>query len=99
MHRDGRLTNRQINRLSCKVGVDWDSLAGLLDFPESQREEIRTNHEKYPDYTSKALRIFSLYNSRKDFDFCHLKNCVQEIERPDLINELAVEKQVLYPMS
>ena len=98
MHRDGRLTNGQIHRLSYTIGVDWDSLAGLLDIPYSQREEIRTNHVKYPDCTKKALQMFSLYNNREDFNFCNLQKCVHEIERLDLIDDLrSVENQV-YPM-
>ena len=80
------------------IGVDWDSLAGLLDVPYSQREEIRTNHVKYPDCTKKALQIFSLYNNREDFNFCNLQKCAQEIERLDLINELPPVEDQVYPM-
>ena len=99
VRREERLPNSEIIRLSGVLGVDWDCLAGLLDIPYSQREEIRTNQMKYPDCTSKASKIFSLYNNREDPEFYILRKCFQELERQDLLNELPpVENQVYYSM-
>mgnify|MGYP002804545692 CR=1 FL=1 len=70
------------------IGVDWDSLAGLLDIPYSDREEIRVNHAKYPDFFSKAERIFALFNSLECFGRNDLEKCVEELGRNDLKKQM-----------
>ena len=81
--------------MSRMIGVDWDSLAGLMDIPYSEREEIRVNHAKYPDFFSKAEQIFALFNCCECFGRQDLEKCVEELGRQDLKNEMKpVENEV-----
>ena len=90
-----KLTNGEISRVSRVVGVDWDGLAGLLDIPYSEREEIRVNDRKYPDSYSKAGQILELFNGRRDFSRHVLEKCAEELERQDLKDKLhPVENEV-----
>ena len=81
--------------MSRRIGFDWDSLAGLLDIPYSEREEIRVNLQKFPGSFSKAEQILELFNDSKFFDRYYLQKCLEELGRHDLKNEmLPVENEV-----
>ena len=83
--------------MSPKVGLDWDSLAGLMDIPYAEREEIRVNYGKYPRFSSKAKRVFELFNNSKCFDRHALVKYFEELRRHDLKNEmLPVEDEVFH---
>ncbi|XP_028404382.1 uncharacterized protein LOC114527015 [Dendronephthya gigantea] len=60
VYRRTKLTRVEITRMSRMVAMDWDSLAGLLDIPYEEREEIRTNYMKYPDSPSKAEKVLNI---------------------------------------
>ena len=66
--------------------MDWDSLAGLMDIPYAEREEIRVNCGKYPSGSSKAKRVFELFNDNKYFDRHILAKYFEELRRNDLKN-------------
>ena len=81
--------------MSCLLGVDWDNLAGLLDIPYSDREEIRDNHPKYPDSYSKAEQIFTLFNDSQYFGRHILEKYLKELDRQDVIRLMCpVENKV-----
>ena len=86
--RKTKLRSKEITRMSRVVGVDWDSLAGLMDIPYSDREEIRVNSMKYPDSYSKAGQIFALFNGSQNFDRHILERYVHELGRLDVISEM-----------
>ena len=70
------------------IAGDWDSLAGLLDIPYPEREEIRLNHAKYPDFPSKAQQVLELVNCRECIGRHDLAKCVEELERDDLKEQM-----------
>ena len=78
------------------VAMDWDSLAGLLDIPYEEREEIRTNCVKYPDYPSKAEEILKHFNGSNRFDRDVFEKCVDELGRHGLINKLHPMKNEVF---
>ena len=80
--------------MSTGVGVDWDCLAGLMNIPYSEQEKIRMNHAKYPDFFSKAQKIFSLFNGREDFCRGDLKKCVEELNLRDVKKEMPNVQEV-----
>ncbi len=74
--------------MSHMVGVDWASLAGLLNIPYSQQEEIRANHKKYPDSYSKAQQILALFNGSREFDRDILERYFDEMGRADVKDKM-----------
>ena len=97
IHRSTKLAVPEIDTMSSKVGIDWDNLAALMDIPYSKREEIRVNYVKYPSMSSKAKRVFELYNESKCFDRHILAKHFEELQRQDLKNEMPpLEDEVIY---
>ena len=88
VYRTTRLTNREISRISTLVGEDWDRVAGLMDIPYSEREEIKMNHAIDQDSFSKAEKIFSLFNDREDFCRNALGKCFEELNLHDVKSEI-----------
>ena len=88
MYRTTKLTNKEISRMSKVIGVEWNGLAGLMDIPYSEREEIRKNQAKYPDSYSKAEKIFLLFSDSKDFCRGALEKWVEELNLHDVKNEM-----------
>jgi hypothetical protein len=74
--------------MSRVIGVDWDSLGGLMDIPYSEREEIRVNHVEYPNFSKKAEKTFALLIGRDDFGRRDLEKCIEELGRNDLRHEM-----------
>ena len=92
-----KLTEGEIDAMSPKVGMDWDNLAALMDIPYSHREEIRINYVKYPDFSSKAKRVFERFSESKSFDRHILVKHFKELRRQDLINEMPpMEDEVIH---
>ncbi len=99
MYRATKLTNEEISQISPKVGLDWDGIAGLMDIPYAEREEIRVNCGEYPKFSSKAKRVFELVNDSKCFDRHKLVKYFEELRRYDLINEmLTVTDEVFHDL-
>ena len=88
VYRTTRLTSREISRISTLVGEEWDRVAGLMDIPYSEREEIKMNHANDQDSFSKAEKIFSLFNDREDFCRNALKKCFEELNLHDVKSEI-----------
>ena len=88
MYRTTKLTNKEISRMSKVIGVEWNGLAGLMDIPYSEREEIRKNQAMYPDSYSKAEKIFLLFNDSKNFCRGALEKWVEELNLHDVKNEM-----------
>ena len=66
-----------------------------MDIPYSEREEIRVNFGKYLSFSSKAKRVFELFNNSKCFGRHNLVKYFEELRRHDLKNEmLPVEDEV-----
>ena len=86
IHRTTKLTSVEINWISPKLGIDWDSLAALMDISYSEREEIRVNYVKYPSLSSKAKRVFELFNDTENFGRHVLAKYFEELGRHDMKN-------------
>ncbi|XP_028404256.1 uncharacterized protein LOC114526913 isoform X2 [Dendronephthya gigantea] len=80
-----RNTKERISRI---IGRDWDYLAGLMDIPYAEREEVRNNYTMYPDFTSKAKKILDDFNSNDHFWLHILEKCFEEMGLGDLRREL-----------
>ena len=92
-----KLTKGEITRMSCMVGLDWDSLAGLMNIPYSEREEIRVDCGNYLSISSKAKKVFELFNDSTFFDRHILIKYFKELGRHDLEKKmLPVEDQVFH---
>ena len=97
IHRSTKLTNGEITAMSPKVGMDWDNLAALMDISYSEREEIRVDYVKYPSTTSKAKRVFELFNNSQCFDRHILEKHFEELRRHDLKHEMPpMEDEVIH---
>ena len=100
MYRTTKLTNEEISRISQEVGIDWESLAGLMHIPYSEREEIRVNYVKYPSFLSKAKRVFELFNDSKCFNRHNLVKYFKELGRDDLKKKMIpVEDEVFHDLN
>jgi hypothetical protein len=76
------------------VGLDWDSLAGLMNIPYSEREQIRVDYGNYLSFSSKAKKIFELFNESTFFDRHILIIYFKELGRHDLEKEMLPVDQV-----
>ena len=92
--RNGRLTNSFITRLSRQVGVDWDSLAGLMDIPYEDREQIKQDEKNYPDIRSKAQKILNMFNEGSNFGRKLLVKFLEELGRHDVVETIKDFDQV-----
>jgi hypothetical protein len=83
--------------MSRDIGADWDSLAGLMDIPYFDREEIRVDNLNYLSIRSKAKKVFELFNDSTLFNRHILVKYFKELGRHDLENKLLpMEDQVFY---
>ncbi|XP_028404412.1 uncharacterized protein LOC114527037 [Dendronephthya gigantea] len=86
------LSPREMYRLSRCVGVDWDSLAGLMDIAKEERDDIRYNFAVYSDHRSRAEKILSIFNRKRDFSRKKLVECLKEIRKLDVIRPIITGK-------
>ena len=86
------LSSREMFRLSRRIAVDWDSLAGLMGIAEEEREDIRRNNCVYCDIRSRAEKILSIFNRRNDFSRKKLVEHLNEISKLDLIGPVITGK-------
>ena len=75
-------------RLSRHIAVDWDNLAGLMDITKEERDDIRCNIGIYSDNRSRAEKILSIFNRKKDFSRKKLVECLKEIKKLDVIQPI-----------
>ena len=83
------LSPREMFRLSRCIAVDWDSLAGLLDIAKEERDDIRCNIGIYNDNRSRAEKVLSIFNRKKNFSRKKLVECLKEINRLDVALPIA----------
>ena len=90
--------------MSPMIATEWSSLAGLLNIPYYKQEDIRLNHTKYPSLTSKAKKIFKLFNASKVCSRAALKKHFKELGRDDVgcemlrfENEVCCNLNFFYP--
>ncbi len=68
-----------------------------MDIPYSEREEIRVNVGEYLSFSSKAKRVFELFNDSKCFDRHNLVKYFKELGRDDLKSKMIpVKDEVFY---
>ncbi|XP_028404145.1 uncharacterized protein LOC114526821 [Dendronephthya gigantea] len=82
------LSPREMYRLSRRIAVDWDSLAGLMDIAKEERDDIRRNIRIYHDNRSQAEKILSIFNRRRDFSRKKLIECLKELKKIDIIRPI-----------
>ena len=82
-----RLSSRELYRISRRIVVNWESLAGLLDIAAEDRDIIRTD-DKYNDVRSRAEKMLSIFNRSEDFSREKLASCLKEIGRLDLMEPI-----------
>ena len=85
--RNTPLSSREMYRLSQRIVVDWDSLAGLMDIGREQRDNIRYN-TIYNDDRARAEKILSMINNKKGFSRNKLVDCLKKIKKLDLIRPI-----------
>ena len=59
-----------------------------MDICYSEREEIRVNYVKYPSLSSKAKRVFELFNDSERFGRHILVKYFEELGRHDMKSEM-----------
>ena len=82
---DTRLSSREMYRLSQRIVVDWEALAGLMNITRAERDEIRCNYFLYYDSRSRAEKILSIFNQREDFSREKLAACLEEVQQLELM--------------
>ena len=85
--RHTRLSSRETYRLSRRIGVDWDSLAGLMDIANEERNNIQRN-PIYQDDFQKAEKVLSMINKSKKFSREHLVERLKEIGKIDCMQPI-----------
>ena len=89
---DTRLSSREMYRLSQRIVVDWEALAGLMNITRAERDEIRFNCFLYSDSRSRAEKILSIFNQREDFSRKKLAACLEEIQQLELVEPVTTGK-------
>jgi predicted lipoprotein len=78
------LSSREMYWLSRCIPDKWDTLAGLMNITRADRNNIRHDN-RYIDNRSRAEKILSIINHRKDFSRTKLADCLEEMQQLDLI--------------
>ncbi len=78
------LSSREMYRLSQRIVVDWDRLAGLMDITRAERDDVRYSL-LYNDSRSRAEKILSIFNQRDDFSREKLAAFFEEIQQLELL--------------
>ena len=79
------LSPREMYRLSQRIVINWEALAGLMNITRAERDEIRFNCFLYNDSRSQAERILSIFNQREDFSRKKLAACLEEIQQLEFV--------------
>ncbi len=80
-----RLSPREMYRLSQRIVINWEALAGLLNITGAERDEIRFNYFLYNGSRSRAEKILSIFNQREDFSRKKLAARLEEIQQLELV--------------
>ena len=79
------LSSRELYRLSQRIVVDWERLAGLMGIAGAEGDDIRCNYFLYNDSRSRAEKILSIFNQREDFSREKLAACLEEVQQLELM--------------
>ncbi len=79
------LSPREMYRLSQRIVINWEALAGLMNITRAERDEIRFNNFLYSDSRSRAEKILSIFNQREDFSRKKLAARLEEIQQLELV--------------
>ncbi|XP_028404411.1 uncharacterized protein LOC114527036 isoform X2 [Dendronephthya gigantea] len=82
------LSPREMFRLSQRIAVEWDSVGGLMDIAKEERDDIRSNVAVYSDNRSRAEKILSIFNHKRDFSRKKLVECLKGIRKLDVIRPI-----------
>ena len=83
------LSSREMHRLSRRICVDWDRLAGLMNIAKAERDNIRANMT-FNDDIAKAEKVLSMFNKKRDFSRDKLVECLKGIGKIDLIEPVTI---------
>ena len=81
------LSSRETYRLSRRIVLDWDSLAGLMDIAAEVRQNIQSNC-MFTDNRAKAEKVLSIFNYKRGFSRRKLVEHLKEIKELDLIRPI-----------
>ena len=81
------LSSREMYRLSQRIVLDWDSLAGLMDITTAERDDIRYSC-LYNNSRSRAEKILSIINNKKNLSREKLAACLKGMQMLDLISPI-----------
>ena len=79
-----RLSSREMFRLSERVSADWYKLAGEMNIPKEKRYDIQ-NNVIYTDNRSRAEKILSIFNNKREFSRKKLAGVLRAANMLDLI--------------
>lgn len=82
-----RLSEREIERLSSEIQLNWTWLAGLLNIPSNETEGIAAS-TCYSTFKDKAAQMLKTYNRAKEFSRKDLAKYLEEINLPDVKENL-----------
>lgn len=82
------LSPREMFRLSQRIAVHWDRLAGLVGVTRAVRDDIRYSNGGYYDNCARAEKILSIINSRRNFLREDLACCLREIGQNEWIEPI-----------
>ena len=78
------LSSREMFRLSKRIAADWYQLAGEMNIPGEERDDIRSN-VIYTDNRSRAEKILSIINNKYEFPREKLQQVLKIVKKPNLI--------------
>ncbi len=78
------LSPREMYRLSQRIVVDWDRLAGLMNITRAVTVDIRYSF-LYNNSRSRTEKILSIFNRGENFSRKKLAGFLAEIQQLDLV--------------
>ena len=74
------LSPREMYTVSRCIGVEWDTLGGLMGISKEERMDIRYN-SNYHDHCSRAEKILSIVTNKEGFSREALARCFEEMQK------------------
>ena len=86
------LSSREMFRLSLRITVNWDKLAGLMKVNSATRDDIRCNNAVYDDSRARAEKILSIFNRGESFSRKELADFLKEIGQEEWLEKILTGK-------
>ncbi|XP_028404324.1 uncharacterized protein LOC114526970 isoform X2 [Dendronephthya gigantea] len=86
------LSPREMFRLSQRIAVHWDRLAGVMGTNSAERDEIRCNHILYQDNRARAEKILSIFSRGENFSRERLADALKEIGQDEWVEPILTGK-------